>query len=276
MPAVPALTTLAALTTACALVVFAAGSAKAAQAAADVPPAAAPAQAATAAAASASGEHTAPAAGGVLRLVSIVPLERPSMVAERALLDLAFARAQLHYTLEFNPPERALERMRQGSVDGDVSRTERFEQFLPAALRMQPHLQNAFHFAFGRPSLPRLGGWADLQPYRVAYVRGFRTVEQRLSGAARCDATSTAQACLQMVELQRVDWCVLGLPRKGELPPDLSLVKPLQAVPIDAARIYLWLRPEQGEAARRLGQALRQLEHSGELQALMAAYRQPD
>jgi hypothetical protein len=94
MPAVPALTTLAALTTACALVVFAAGSAKAAQAAAGVPPAAAPAQAATAAAASASGEHTAPAAGGVLRLVSIVPLERPSMVAERALLDLAFARAR--------------------------------------------------------------------------------------------------------------------------------------------------------------------------------------
>lgn len=273
MPAVPALTTLAALTaltavtTACALVVFAAGSATAAQAAAGVPPAAA---------ASASGEHTAPAAGAVLRLVSIVPLERPSMVAERALLDLAFARAQLHYTLEFNPPERALERMRQGSVDGDVSRAEGFEQFLPAALRVQPHLQNAFHFAFGRPSLPRLGGWADLQPYRVAYVRGFRTVEQRLSGAARRDATSTAQACLQMVELQRVDWCVLGLPRKGELPPDLSLVKPLQAVPIDAARIYLWLRPEQGEAARRLGLALRQLEHSGELQALMAAYRQPD
>lgn len=219
------------------------------------------------------GMHQAQAESTALKLVALQPLDRPNLVAERAVLDLAFARAGLQYTLDYNPAERALQAFIKGNFDGDINRVATFHQIYPEAIRVEPHIQSGFFFAIGRGGRPQPASWDGLADGRVAYVRGYRSIELRMPPTAKREVVSSETACLSMAALGRVDWCVLGADTRAEWPLQARFGEQLSGSLIDSVNVHIWLGPQHKLAAERLSKALDEMEKSGELQRMMAPYR---
>lgn len=214
-----------------------------------------------------------PTSSEPLRLVTALDLDRPIMVAERALLDTVFARAKLRYTLEGLPPERALKRFKDGAADGDANRNETFQQSHPQAIRVEPHVQNAYVYAVGQGGEHRPASWADLSRYSIAYVRGLKFIEVRSAVAATREVTDSMEACLKMAAARRVDWCIVPAERRGEWPGQAQMGGQLTGALIESVKLYLWLGPQHKAAAQQLGRVLRDMDQSGELQKAMGAFR---
>ena len=216
------------------------------------------------------------AQGAPLKLVTILALDRPIMVAERTVLDAAFARVGLGFGLEYNPAERALIGFKDGSFDGDVNRIGSFYQSYPQAIRVEPHIQNTYFYAIGISTTAKPAAWADLTRYSIAYVRGFKGIEIRTAAVPGREVTDSDESCLRMAAARRVDWCILPAERKGAWPLQAQYADRLTGVLIDNVKVYIWLGPQHADTAQRLTRALRDMEKSGELQKTMALFRQAD
>jgi ABC-type amino acid transport substrate-binding protein len=208
-----------------------------------------------------------------LKLVVLQPLDRPNIVAEKAILDQAFARAGMRYALTYNPPERAMIAFKEGHFDGDINREGSFNQSYAEAIRVEPHIQGGFFFAIGASSSTVPKAWADLTPHRIAYVRGYRAIELRTAAVAAREVTYSEEACLKMAETRRVDWCILGSDRSTEWPLQAAYADRLTGYMFDSVKVYIWLGPQHKEAATKLSKALREMERSGALQKGMAPFR---
>jgi hypothetical protein len=224
----------------------------------------------------AMGCMTAWAQGVPLRLVTILALDRPVVVAERSVLDAAFARTGLRFTLEYNPAERALVGLRDGTFDGDINRNDMFGQSYPQAIRVEPHIQSAYFYAVGVSTTNKPSSWADLGRFSIAYVRGFKGIEIRTVKVPQREVTDSDESCLMMAAARHVDWCILPTDSKGAWPLKEQFAQRLNGVLIDTVKVYIWLGPHHAETAQRLTRALREMEKSGELQKTMALFRQAD
>lgn len=208
-----------------------------------------------------------------LQLVGVDSMEGDYYQSLRRLLDIAFERAGLRYALVLRPAARAAAELQAGRSDGDVARFPGYEGLAPGALRLEPAHSTMFHLAITRPGGPRPTRWEELDGLRVALPRGFRVAEERSRGHGRRELVEGPLACLRMVEVERVDVCLMP----GFTPadwPGRSAGSELQAHVIGSSAVHLWLRAGLEDEARRLGQALTQLERSGELDRLLGAYRQ--
>jgi polar amino acid transport system substrate-binding protein len=208
-----------------------------------------------------------------LRLVSVDPLSSPYNQALRRALDQAFERAGLRYSLTERPGERAVLELRAGQFDGDITRHQRFGELVPGLLRVEPPHSLIFELAITRRGGPRVVRREDLAGLRVAVPRGFKRVEAATEGLPQRQLVEGVDACVRMVVQGRVDVCV---------EPGYSSAAGLGQVPegaevdvhvLSTSNMYLWLRPGQENEARRLGEALAQMERSGELDQLMGAFR---
>lgn len=208
-----------------------------------------------------------------LRLVSADALSSPYNQALRQLLDQAFERAGLRYSLTERPGERAVIELRAGQFDGDITRHHRFDEQLPGLLRVDPAHSLVYELAVTRRGGPRLTRREDLTGLRVAVPRGFKRVEAATEGLPLRQLVEGADACVRMVVQGRVDVC---------LEPGYSSTAGLGQVPegaevdvhvLSTSDMHLWLRPGQEAEARRLGAALAQMERSGELEQLLGAFR---
>lgn len=212
----------------------------------------------------------------VLKLVVLQPLDSPKVVALKSVLDLAFSRSGMSYTLSYNPGERAIVAFRDGSFDGDANRLSTFNQTYPEAIRVEPHLNGAFFYAMSASTSAKPTSWADLSRFSVAYVRGYRGIELRLAQVAVREPTDSEEACLKMAAGKRVDLCVLASDRVAEWPLQAKFGDRLTGTLFDNTKVHAWLGPRYKEEADRLSKALREMDKSGELQRVMSLYRRPD
>lgn len=208
-----------------------------------------------------------------LKLVGADALDGAYHRALRPVLDAAFEQAGLRYALALRPALRAITELQAGSADGEVARGPDLDAAVPGMLRVEPAHSIHLQLAIMRPGGPRPPSWQALSELRVAVPRGYRLAEERSRGFARRELVDGPGACLRMVEVERVDVCLLPGFSTADW-PGRKADSELQAHVLSSYAVHLWLRPGLDEEARRLGQALAQLERSGELDRLMGAYRQ--
>lgn len=208
-----------------------------------------------------------------LALVNVKPLDLPLMVNLRQALDLAFARAGLSYTLDSRPGERALAEFKAGQWDGDANRAATFGQAFPQAIQVQPHLYNANSFVVAPLQAPLPKSWAELKGKSVAIVRGYKTLAFSTGSAAVREITNSEDSCLRMALAARVDYCVLRGDEAGKWPGEEQFGAQMHASRIDQVPVYIWLGPAYADEARRLSDALRAMEKTGELRRVMGRFR---
>jgi polar amino acid transport system substrate-binding protein len=208
-----------------------------------------------------------------LRLVSVDRLSSGYNQALRRLLDRMFERAGLRYALTERPAERALIELRAGQFDGDLTRHQTFGEQVPGLLRVDPSHSTVYELAVTRRGGPQLARREDLAGLRVAVPRGFKRIEALTEGLAARELVEGVDACVRMVVQGRVDVCVqpgytstAGL---GRVPEGAQI----ETRALSSGDMHLWLSAAHASEARRLGQALAELERSGELVQLMGAFR---
>ena len=206
-------------------------------------------------------------------IVSPAASAQGNAIADGAIA-LLMAQAGLRYTLAREPVERAVASFRAGLYDADMLRLAQFDQIAPGAIRVEPHLLSTTILAFSRPPSPAPTSWAELGTRRVAHVRGIKAIELGLAGRAGVELTSTAESCLGMVAMGRVDVCLLNAERDYDAPTPVQGVT-LQRSVLARVNLYVWVRPGQQALARRLSAALRAVVASGELARVAGGNRQP-
>ncbi|OHX12211.1 substrate-binding periplasmic protein [Chromobacterium sphagni] len=212
-------------------------------------------------------------AAETLRLVNLSPLDTPNMLAMRRTLDAAFAHAGLAYTIEYQPPERALAAFMAGEFDGDPNRGPQFQQFYPGAIRVEPHLRTSWYYAISASTQVRPKSWADLGHYHIAYMRGLHGIDLMTRHVARRETPYTHDACIRMALLRRVDLCIVSSETAGHWPLQEKYASRVQATAFEHLDIYLWLAPGERAAADKLTRAMQGMAGSGELQRLMGPFR---
>lgn len=213
-----------------------------------------------------------PKAPRQLRLLAIDRLDSPYFVALRTMLDVLFERAGLSYSLTAVPIERAFVELEQGRFDGDISRHSAFQEQLPGAIRVDPAHSRALHLALTKPGGPRVQSWQDLQSVQFAIARGFKLLEVRSSHLPGRVLATGPEACIRMVEADRVQACLTPSYTATER-PGRELGINLEAQVFDQAPIHLWLRAGLQDEARRLSTAMTALQREGVLDRLLAPYR---
>lgn len=112
------------------------------------------------------------------------------------------------------------------------------------------------------------------QPVRRP-LRGIKAIELALAGRAGVELTSSAEACLGMVAMQRVDLCLLNAEHNYGPPPQVDGVALHRSV-LARVNLHAWVAPGQQALAERLAAALKAALASGELQRVAGGNRDPD
>ena len=208
-------------------------------------------------------------------IVSPAASVRGNEIADAAVA-LVMRHAGLSYTLTREPVGRALASFKAGQYDADMLRMPQFDQVVPGAIRVDPHLLSTTIMAFSRAPAQAPAAWAELGTRSVAYVRGIKAIELPLAGRSGVEVTSTAEACLGMVAMRRVDLCLLNVERDYD-PPRVVDGVALHRRALARVNLHVWVAPgpQAGALAQRLSAAMRAAVASGELARVAGGNRAP-
>lgn len=126
---------------------------------------------------------------------------------------MAEALGRLGYAVEVDAPpaERALVNANAGIVDGDGPRIEDLGDigFYPNLLRVPVELIDVDFVAFTRGTPLEGASWVALAPYNVGIVRGWKILEQNITGARSLVRTKTAALLFGLLANDRIDIAVI-------------------------------------------------------------------
>jgi len=216
----------------------------------------------------------APAVAEPVRLVvSPAASARGNEIADEAIA-LVMRHAGLRYTLTREPVGRALASFKSGQYDADMLRMPQFDLAVPGAIRVDPHLLSTTIMSFSHSPALAPATWADLGTLRVAHVRGIKAIELPLAGRAGVEVTSTPEACLGMVAMQRVDLCLLNAERQYGPPMQVNGVTLYRSL-LARVNLHIWVGPGHEALAQRLSTAMRAAVAGGELARIAGGNRAP-
>lgn len=120
---------------------------------------------------------------------------------------------RLGYAVEVDDPpaERALVNANAGIVDGDGPRIPNLGDIgdYPNLLRVPVELIDVDFVAFTRGAALEAASWAALAPYNVGIVRGWKILEQNITGARSLVRTKTATLLFGLLANDRIDVAVI-------------------------------------------------------------------
>lgn len=177
---------------------------------------------------------------------------------------------RLGITVEFMdlPAKRSLLESSEGRVDGEIQRILAVQDQYPTLVAVQPSFNFIEPAAFVRTGASvRVNGWNSLAPYSIGIVRGVGSSERGTQGMRAVQAVTTMENLMQSLEAGRFEVAVndrfsgllvirrLGL--DGKVQP---LDPPLEHIPL-----YHFLHERHRDLVGRVGQVIRSMQASGEL-----------
>lgn len=185
-----------------------------------------------------------------------------------AVLTKAYAKIDVRPSFDPYPLRRSLRLADQGGLDGEVMRAELAFADAPNLIRLAVPIVQIVPVLYLRADCPDKLTWSDLRGRRVAYERGVKILENRLSGALSVLAKSNEDV-FRMLQLGMADFAAM-LDVEGELtlrnigsPKVCKVAAPLEVVPLFHA-----LHRRHRTLAARLEQVLGAMERNGEIQAI--------
>lgn len=126
---------------------------------------------------------------------------------------IAEAAARIGYAVEIDAPpaERALVNANAGLVDGDGPRIHDLAEIgtYPNLMRVPVPLIHVEFVAFTRGPVVKVDGWPGLAPHNVGIVRGWKVLEQNITGTRSLVRTKTAALLFGLLRNDRIDVAVI-------------------------------------------------------------------
>ena len=197
-----------------------------------------------------------------LRFGTFKNTDSPALQVCEQVIREAYARLGRRIEVEHLPAERSLYWAQSGRLDGDLCRGQQSDDLLqvPTALYQ---LQLT---AFSTRALP-VSSWADLKPYKIAYERGMRSIQEHQE--LDLVAVNSIHSGILLLQNNRVDillydhYSVLYAANK------MNLSQPLVGQPIVLGIPARHLLNKKHKALiEPLNQALQEMEKSGRIQQI--------
>lgn len=166
------------------------------------------------------------------------------------------------------PTPRLLPDLNDGKTDATLFRVagaqHPFEHVMSLA---SPHYFVSIH-AFSRRALS-IQNWADLEPFRLAYIAGFAAAQNQTAGMNRVE-TKTLEQAMKLLEEDRVDVVIASRDTGLELIrswPDSTII--MLPTPIQNIPLFHYVHERHENLIEPLNQALNEMRDSGELEKII-------
>ncbi|OGR36025.1 MAG: hypothetical protein A2051_02660 [Desulfovibrionales bacterium GWA2_65_9] len=201
----------------------------------------------------------------VLNSADPAPLSRPdgSGFNDRIVSE-AFHRLGIPTQLVRLTAERALQNADASIDDGIYVRIAGLERMYPNLIMVPEPVSEFMFTAFAKDPAIQITSWADLKPYNVALINGWKIVEANTRGARSVTGVKDEDALFSLLERNRADVVVLDLYSGQEVIRRLGLrgVRALSP-PLERRKMYIYLHKRHAELVPRLAEVLRQMRRDG-------------
>lgn len=182
--------------------------------------------------------------------------------------------AKLDITVEFLDVEakRALALSSAGDVDGEIQRVAAVAQQYPTLLQLEPPINYIEPAVFTTGLEFAVSGWSSLEQYEVGIVRGVGSSEAGTSGLPKVQRATSLEELVRMLDRERFDLLVTDLfSGKIEIKRQRldARIRPLMP-PLERIYIYHYLHERHRALVPQVEAVLREMQESGELEALRA------
>ena len=187
---------------------------------------------------------------------------------DRIILE-AFRRIGAQVQIVHQPPERALVNANEGLIDGDCWRVGGLAAQYPNLVQVPQPVDQVQIKVFTRDKAMRISSWADLKPYNVAFINGWKILEATVQGTRSLTKARGITALFALLAKDRVD-AVLVDPLMGQEAlrrmhiEDIRILEP----PLTQQDMYIYLNRRHADLVPKLAQALRKMKRDGTLARL--------
>jgi len=180
---------------------------------------------------------------------------------------------RLGITVEFvdMPAKRSLIESSEGRVDGEVQRILAVQDQYPTLVAVHPSFNSIEPAAFVRKGVAlRVDGWKSLAPHSIGIVRGVGSSERGTQGMRAVEPVTSMENLMLSLDAGRFEVAVndrfsgLMVIRKLGLEGKVVPVDP----PLEHIPLHHFLHERHRELVPRVGQVVRGLQASGELDRL--------
>lgn len=181
----------------------------------------------------------------------------------------ALARLGLSLRTEHLPSERGLHSANGMAADGVYCRIAGLEQeYRNLILVPEPVYQYSFT-AFTRGEAIAVRNWADLAPYDVGIIKGWKAAERNVGQVKSLHRVGSDASLFRMLAMDRIDVAVHGLVSGRILINALGLSGIIaQDPPLTVEDMYVYLNARHEALVPRLAQTLREMKEDGTVQRI--------
>lgn len=192
------------------------------------------------------------------------PLSLPD---QRGMLDRmlkeAFSRIGVEVEFVTLPSERSLVEAERGNIDGDNNRVAGLSSRYPDLVQVpESNMSYEFSAFAARPGVS-IKGWGDLDAYNVAYIIGWKILEENVT-APRVTKVATATQLFSLLKAGRADVVLFDRIGGNHYLHELGVAHGYAVQPPLARReMYLYLNAKHAHLVPALARALRAMKADG-------------
>ncbi len=198
------------------------------------------------------------------------PLSTPDQTGMYDLvLKEAFSRLGMEIDIIQLPAERSLTNANKGITDGDFVRISGLENIYQD-LVMVPEKITDFEFvAFSRRMNFRTTDWQFLRPYNVAIVRGWKILEENITGTQSLVRAQNQNILFTLLDRDRTDIVVYSRFEGYSLIKKLEIkgIKALEP-PLAVREMFLYLNKKHEKLAPLVADTLREMKSDGTFETI--------
>lgn len=193
-------------------------------------------------------------AGSLTISTNNTPIDRQVL---QLVSEQAFRRIGREFQLINLPSERSLIEANEGAIDGEGLRVSGLESSYPNLVRVPEAYTQISFVAFSRDATIKLAGWKSLQPYRVAFINGWKLFESKAGNARRVNKVSEPQQLFHMLDQGRIDLALYTLADGNALIREMNLLAIAPLFPtLKDVDMYLYLHRRHQDLVEPLARAM--------------------
>ena len=168
------------------------------------------------------------------------------------------------------PAERALRSANAGFIDGEMSRIQGLENIYSNLIRVPEKIMDWEFFVFSKKHINLQNGWQSLEDKNVAFITGWKIVENNVPKTAAITKTKNSQQLFTLLELGRADFIIYEHWGGKYIINDLQLDNIVRLAPALAKKeMFMYLHKQHAALVPQLTQALSGMKKDGSYQELV-------
>ncbi len=167
------------------------------------------------------------------------------------------------------PAERGLKNTNAGIEDGEMSRIRGLEKLYPNLIRVPEKIMDWEFLVFSRQKIDLDQGWNSLANRYVAYINGWKILENNIPTSAHVTRVRTAEQLFTLLRKKRIDhiiyehWSGIHYLRQYGL-KNITIGQP----PLAKREMFIYLHKRHRTLVPQLARALRDMKKDGSYQRI--------